>query len=79
MFETPNKIIEGKKNLEVMASEPRKDKWLKDSFPLFNNAISRQSITTVSCKSSANIRGTKIFYNNKTKNMLAIPQIFFFE
>ena len=31
MFETLNKIIEGKKNLEVKASEPRNDKWLKDS------------------------------------------------
>ena len=34
LFETPNKIIEGKNNLEVKASESRKDKWLKDS-PLF--------------------------------------------
>ena len=35
MFETLYKIIEGKKNLEVKASEPRNDKWLKDSPPLF--------------------------------------------
>ena len=34
VFETLNKIIEGKKNLEVKASEPRNDKWLKDSPPL---------------------------------------------
>ena len=27
VFETLNKIIEGKKNLEVKASEPRNDKW----------------------------------------------------
>ena len=33
VFEAPNKIIEGKKNLEVKASEPRIDKWLKDSPP----------------------------------------------
>ena len=31
MFETLNKIIERQKNLEVKASEPRNDKWLKDS------------------------------------------------
>ena len=31
MFETLKKIIEGKKNIEVKASEPRNDKWLKDS------------------------------------------------
>ena len=31
VFETLNKIIEEKKNLEVKASEPRNDKWLKDS------------------------------------------------
>ena len=31
VFETLNKIIEGKKNLELKASEPRNDKWLKDS------------------------------------------------
>ena len=34
LFETLNKIIEGKKNLEVKASELRNDKWLKDSPPL---------------------------------------------
>ena len=34
VFETLNKIIEGKKNSEVKASEPRNDKWLKDSPPL---------------------------------------------
>ena len=33
MFETLNKILEGKKS-EVKASEPRNDKWLKDSTPL---------------------------------------------
>ena len=33
VFETLSKIIEGKKNLEVKASEPRNDKWLKDSPP----------------------------------------------
>ena len=34
VFKTLNKIIEGKKNLEVKLSEPRNDKWLKDSTPL---------------------------------------------
>ena len=34
VFETLNKIIEGNKNLEVKASEPRNDKWLKNSPPL---------------------------------------------
>ena len=33
VFETLNKIIEGKKNLELKASEPTNDKWLKDSPP----------------------------------------------
>ena len=33
VFRTLNKINEGKKNLEVKASEPRNDKWLKDSPP----------------------------------------------
>ena len=33
MFETLNKIIGGKKNLEVKASKPRNDKWLKESLP----------------------------------------------
>ena len=33
VFETLSKIIEGKKNLEVKASEPRNDKWLKDAPP----------------------------------------------
>ena len=67
VFET-----EGKKNLEVKASEPRNDKWLKDS-PPFYNAISRQSISTVSCKGSANIRGKITSYNKKIENMHAIP------
>ena len=40
VFETLIKIIEGKKNLEVKASEPRNNKRLKDS-PPFNNAISK--------------------------------------
>ena len=31
VFETLNKINEGKKNLEVKASETRNDKWLKYS------------------------------------------------
>ena len=35
VFETYNKIIEGKKKLEVTASEPRNDKWLKYSLRLF--------------------------------------------
>ena len=34
VVETLNKIIEEKKILEVKASEPRNDKWLKDSPPL---------------------------------------------
>ena len=34
VFETLNKIIKGKKNLEVKASEPRNVKWLKNSPPL---------------------------------------------
>ena len=34
VFEILKKIIEEKKNLEVKASEPRNDKWLKDSPPL---------------------------------------------
>ena len=34
VFETLIMIIEGKKSLEVKASEPRNDKWLKDSPPL---------------------------------------------
>ena len=34
VFETLNKILEGKKKLEVKASEPRNDKWLEDSPPL---------------------------------------------
>ena len=44
--------------------------------PPFHNAISRQSISTVRCKGSANIRGTKNFYNKKIDNMLAISQNF---
>ena len=74
--ETLNKIIEGKKNLEVKASEPTNDKWLKDSPPLYN-AISRQSILTFSCKGSANIRGTNNFFIKKIENMLSISQDFF--
>ena len=34
MFEPLNKIIEGKKNLELKASELRNDEWLKDSPPI---------------------------------------------
>ena len=75
VFKTLNKILEGKKKLEMKASEPRNYKWLKDS-PPFYNAISRQSISTVSCKGSANIRGTNNFYNKKIENMLAISQKF---
>ena len=74
MFETLNKIIERNKNLEKKASEPRNDKWLKGSPPSYN-AISKQSISTVNCKGSANIRGTKNFYK-KIENMLANPQNF---
>ena len=36
----------------------------------FYNAISRQSISTVSCKVSANIRGTIIFTTRKMKTCL---------
>ena len=35
MFETLNKMIEGKKSLEAKALEPRNDKWLNDSLALF--------------------------------------------
>ena len=73
LFETLNKIIEGKFFLEVTASEPKNDKWLKD-YPPFYIAISRQSISTDSCKGLANIRGTNNFHNMKNENMLAIPQ-----
>ena len=75
VIETLNKIIEGNKNLEVKASEPRNNIWLKDSPPSYN-AISRQSISTVICKGSANIRGTNNFYKKKIENTLAIPQNF---
>ena len=37
------------KKFEVRASEPRNDKRFKDS-PPFDNAISRQSISTVAAK-----------------------------
>ena len=60
MFETLSKIIEGKKNLEVTALEPRNEKRLKDSL-FFYNAVSRQPISTVICKGSANIRGPNNF------------------
>ena len=72
VFEIFIKIIDGKKNLEVKASEPRIDKWSKDS-PPFYDAISRHSISTVSCKGSANIRGKITSYNKKIENMHAIP------
>ena len=75
MFETLNKIIKGKKNLEMKASEPINDKWLKDS-PPFYNAISRQSISTGSFKGSTNIRGTNNFHNKKIENMLTISRNF---
>ena len=74
VFETL-KIIGQNKNLEIKASEPRNDKWLKDS-PKTYNAISRQSISTVNCKGSAKIRVTNDFCNKKIENMLAIPQNF---
>ena len=35
VFETLNKIFEGKKNFEVKATEPRNDKWLKKLTPFF--------------------------------------------
>ena len=35
VLETLNKTSEGKKNLEMMASEPRNDNWLKNSPPPF--------------------------------------------
>ena len=57
-------------------AEWHNEKWLKVS-PPFHNAISRQSISTVSCEGSANIRGTNNFYNKKIENMLAISQSFF--
>ena len=66
VFETLNMIIEEKKNF---------DKWLK-IHPTFHNAISRQSISTVSCKVPAIIRGTNNFYNKKIENMFAISQNF---
>ena len=76
VFETLIKIIERKTKLDLTASEPRNDKWLRDSHP-FYNATSRQSSSTVSCKDTANIRGTNKFYKKKIENMLAIPQNFF--
>ena len=39
VFETLKTIIEGKKNLEVKASEPRKDKWLKHSPPFLQRNL----------------------------------------
>ena len=57
----------------MTASEPRNNKWLKNSLS-FYNAISRQSISTLSCKGLANIRGENVFHNKKNQSMLAIPQ-----
>ena len=42
-----------------------------------SGTLSMQSISTVSCKGSSNIRGTNNFYNKKNENMLAIPHNFF--
>ena len=39
MYETLNKIIEGKKSLEVKASEPRNDQRLQNSLPFHNEKI----------------------------------------
>ena len=53
-----------------------KNKWLKES-PPFYNVLSRQSISTISGKGSANIRGTNIFTTRKLKTCLPSLKISF--
>ena len=62
VFETLNKIIEGKKKLEVRASETRNNYWFEDS-PPFYNAISSQ------VKSS--------FYDHLAVSLVVISNVFF--
>ena len=70
MFEILNNIIEGKKNLAVKASEPRSDKWLKDSPPhftmLYRDNPSQRLVAKVRLISGAKI----IFTTRKLKTCL---------
>ena len=68
MFETLNKIIEGKKNLEAKASEPRNHKWSKDSPPLQTAFGNRSQMLAAKVRQ---ISGTQIiFTTGKLKTCL---------
>ena len=70
VFETLNKIIEGKKNLEVKASEPRKDKWLKDSPPLLKMQYRGNPSQLLAAKFRLISGAQKLFTTRKLKTNL---------
>ena len=70
MFDTLNKIIEVKKNLEVKASEPRYDKWLKDSPPLLTVHYRANPSQLLSSKVRLIFRAQIIFTTRKLKTCL---------
>ena len=76
VFETLNKIVEGKKNLELKASEPRNDKRLKYLPPFYNSFLAIAEpflIAKVRQISGAQI----IFTTSKLKSRLPSLNTFF--
>ena len=64
VFETLNKIIERKKSIEVKASEPRVDKWLKDSPPLLTMQYRGNPSQMLAAKVRL-ISGAQIFFTTR--------------
>ena len=70
VFEILNKIIEGKKNLEVKASKPINDKWLKDSPPLLTMQYRDNPSQLLAAKVRLITRAQTIFTTRKLKTCL---------
>ena len=64
VFEPLNKIIEGKKNLELKASEPRNDEWLKDSPPICTMQY-RGNLSQLLAAKVRQISGAQIIFTTK--------------
>ena len=74
MFETLNKIIEENKNLEVKASEPRNDKWSKDSPPLLTMQYRGNPSQLLNAKVRL-ISGTQIIFFSTRKLKTCLPSL----
>ena len=76
VFETLNKIVEGKKNLELKASEPRNDKRL-NTCPLFTRQNRGNPSQLLDAKVRQISRAQIIFTTSKLKSRLPSLKTFF--